>query len=241
MPPQRKFKARVIQVIFHDENVRTFCLKPEVSIPSFKTGQFLHLAMDYYDPSSSWPNSRAFSIVSSEKDLDLKIIVARKGPFTNRMFEQLVPGREVWIRMPFGIFNLDNTSDSLVLIAGGTGISPFISFLQSLHETEECSKKINLFYGIRKPELVIIDAILEQCIQKVRGFNYSIYCETGQFKESSYWKKGILPVKEIITERIQKPIPEFFLSGPKGMIEAFEKELKSSSIPDDKIFFDKWE
>jgi len=49
------------------------------------------------------------------------------------MEKELEIGREVWIKFPYGDFIIDtfvNPGDNLVLIAGGTGISPFIPFLK---------------------------------------------------------------------------------------------------------------
>ena len=34
----------------------------------YKPGQFLHLALDEYDPSQAWPESRCFSMQSSPDD-----------------------------------------------------------------------------------------------------------------------------------------------------------------------------
>jgi len=52
---------------------------------------------------------------------------------------------------------------------------------------------------------------------------------------------GILPVRELVNQTISFTDPVYFLSGPKPMIESFEKELNEKSIPPTKIFYDKWE
>ena len=60
----QKLNCVVEQVIDHGERVYTLALRPERPVPRFRPGQFLHLALDPYDPSGFWPESRVFSIAS---------------------------------------------------------------------------------------------------------------------------------------------------------------------------------
>ena len=59
-----KLPATVATVIEHDAETRTFVLAPARPLPRFRPGQFLHLALDGYDPAGHWPDSRVFSIAS---------------------------------------------------------------------------------------------------------------------------------------------------------------------------------
>lgn len=241
MPPQRKFKATVTRVLIHDDLVRSFFFKPSVPVPTFKAGQFLQLAIDEYEPSSNWPDSRAFSIASGKNENELRIIVSRKGEFTSRLFDKVKAGSEVWIRMPFGVFNLNKPADSIVLIAGGTGISPFIPLFQSLIENRFDDLNIHLFYGVKNANLIIIDDLLEQCEKKNDEFHYSIYCENKLSKQSVSMKTGILPVPDIIKQTIILDSPEYYLSGPGEMISSFRKNLSKADVPQMRVHYDEWE
>jgi ferredoxin-NADP reductase len=89
----------------HTEDLFTLMLKPEGKTPRFKAGQFLHLALDPYDPSAHWPESRAFSIANSPTRPDeLRIVFSVKGAFTRRMAAHIQEGTEVWLKMPYGSF-----------------------------------------------------------------------------------------------------------------------------------------
>src|ERR1035438_8343115 len=95
-------------------------------------GQFLHLTVDDYDPSGFWPESRVFSIASSPRERKrLRICYSVKGRYTTKMEQVLKVGGEVWVKLPYGDFVIDGSNDA-VLLAGGTGISAFTAFLQSL-------------------------------------------------------------------------------------------------------------
>jgi ferredoxin-NADP reductase len=69
------------------------------------------------------------------------------------MAERLRPGLEVWAKLPYGDFTIDarvKEGADVVLVAGGTGISPFIPYLEDLAEGVASSPgECRLYYGIR--------------------------------------------------------------------------------------------
>ena len=60
----RKIPCAVRDVTDHGERVYTVELEPSLAVPHFKPGQFLHLALDPYQPGGFWPESRVFSVGS---------------------------------------------------------------------------------------------------------------------------------------------------------------------------------
>ena len=132
----QKLACRVEQIVAHGDGVYTLALRPERPAPRFRAGQFLHLALDPYDPTRFWPDSRVFSIASppSQPDL-LRISYSVRGRFTARMERELVEGQQVWIKMPYGDFVIGGGAD-VVLFAGGTGISAFTAYLESLPQAD---------------------------------------------------------------------------------------------------------
>ena len=135
-------------------------------MPRFKPGQFLHLALDAYEPGGFWPDSRVFSIASSPRERDrLAITYAVKGAFTSQDGSaSSSEGREVWVKLPYGEFVVDASRDA-VLFAGGTGVTAFTAFLQSLEA--ETAPRVLLFYGARTPELFIYGPLAEACAREV--------------------------------------------------------------------------
>ena len=161
----RKIPCVVRAVTDHGEHVYTVELKPSTAVARFKPGQFLHLALDAYEPGGFWPESRVFSIASSPRERDrLAITYAVKGAFTTRMERELAPGRSVWVKLPYGEFVVDPATDA-VLFAGGTGVTAFTAFLQSLQP--ERAPRVLLFYGARKPNLFVYGPLAEACARDV--------------------------------------------------------------------------
>src|SRR5438046_208202 len=125
----QRLACQVERLIQHGGRVYTIVLRPERPAPVFRPGQFLHLALDPYDATGFWPESRVFSIASSPTERNrLCITYSAAGRFTTRMEAELAEGRHVWVKMPYGEFVVRKTTD-VALFAGGTGITAFTDFL----------------------------------------------------------------------------------------------------------------
>src|SRR6185369_6496895 len=164
MAPAQKLRCSVDAVIAHGDRVYTVTLRPERPAPRFRAGQFLHLALDTYDPGGFWPESRVFSIASAPAQRDLlRITYSVQGSFTSRMEAALVPGREVWVKMPYGHFTIEPRGE-IVLLAGGTGITAFTAFLEELGPNDNC--RVCLAYGARHEGLLVYRELLEHCLAR---------------------------------------------------------------------------
>jgi ferredoxin-NADP reductase len=238
-----KIKCTVSSIDAHSDSVFTVKLKPSRRLPRFKPGQFLHLALDSYDPAGGyWPESRVFSIASAPFDSEITIAYAVKGKFTLRMKEELEVGRDVWIRLPYGHFVVSSTPDEeVVLVAGGTGITPFIPFL--LNEINNPSgEKISLVYGVRRPELLIFGDVIADALANLNGFRPYAFCEERANTVSQFpMKQGRLTMDAILQATADPTKAVFYLSGPVEMINTFKNGLKDTGIDDTKIHIDEWE
>jgi len=226
----RKIPCTVRSVTDHGERVYSVVLAPSMPVPRFKPGQFLHLALDGYEPGGFWPESRVFSIASSPLERDrLAITYAVKGAFTARMERELTPGLAVWAKLPYGEFVVDPSRDA-VLFAGGTGVTAFTAFLQSLEAGR--APRVLLFYGARKPELFVYGPLAEACARKVPSLACSLVCEEthGCLEVEAAWSA---------IETLQEPA--FYLSGPPQMLSALTAQLRARGVPDAAIRTDAWE
>jgi ferredoxin-NADP reductase len=226
----RKIPCSVTTVTDHGEQVYTVVLSPSQPAPRFKPGQFLHLALDPYEPGGFWPESRVFSIASSPRERDrLAITYAVKGAFTARMERELAPGAEVWVKLPYGEFVVDPASDA-VLFAGGTGVTAFTAFLQSLEA--ERAPRVLLFYGARTPELFVYGPLAAACAAAVSSLSCTLVCEESE---------GCLSVAAAWPAVEQLRDPVFYLSGPPRMLAALTAQLAERGVPAAAIRTDAWE
>ena len=227
----RKIACTVADVTDHGERVYTVELIPVMPVPRFRPGQFLHLALDDYQPGGFWPESRVFSIASSPRERDrLVITYAVKGPFTARMEEGLTEGREVWVKLPYGEFVIDPSRET-VLFAGGTGVTAFTAFLQSL-EVAGPAPKVLLFYGARTPELFVYGPLVEACARQVPSLACRLVAESSD---------GVLGVDAAWAAIQTLRDPAFYLSGPPAMLAALTEQLLGRGVSEAAIRTDAWE
>ncbi len=239
----RKLRCVVQRIVNHGSGVYTLELVPEKTLPVFRPGQFLHLALDEYDPSGFWPDSRAFSIASSPQVRDrLRISYAVKGQFTGRMERELVEGKQVWIKLPYGEFVVDG-ENTTALIAGGTGITPFCAFLEAL--TPSHAHDIHLFYGAQSVDLLIYREMLTKISRSVLRFHPYYFVEMppdpSSLSVDFQPRIGRLAI-ETIWAYLPNPFHSFYyLSGPPVMLKAFSNNLRALQVPLDQIRIDAWE
>jgi ferredoxin-NADP reductase len=239
MPVTQKLGCVVEQVVAHGERVYTLALRPERLVPRFRAGQFLHLALDPYDPSGFWPESRVFSIASSPAQRDsVRITYAVHGPFTARMESDLVEGRHVWIKMPYGDFAVDSRAD-VALFAGGTGVTAFTAFLEGL--TAEGRQPVTLAYGARTGRLLIYRDVVERCAARLPSLDVLYFVEENGDGDPPAVHAGRVTV-EAVWARLRRPLEtSYYISGPPPMLRAIGQDLRSRNIAPEAIHIDAWE
>ncbi|MRS03023.1 FAD-dependent oxidoreductase, partial [bacterium] len=223
----------------HGGHVYSIDLKPERQLPQFRPGQFLHLAIDPYEPGDFWPESRVFSIASNPADRNiLSLTYSVVGSFTKRMEQTLKVGSVVWVKLPYGDFVIDKTGE-VVLIAGGTGITAFTAFLDGT--TSKDDQKVTLFYGARNRDLLIFSPLVERKLNEVEKFSVWYFIEEGQTNEESHTINGRISAEIILQKNSLANNPVFFLSGPPAMLQTLTSDLLGHGISADSIKTDAWE
>lgn len=134
-----KIAARVLKVRHENAQVYSLILKPGRAFRGFVAGQYVELSVER----DGRRFSRFFSISSGVSQwqqhgtLELSIRVQEKGQITPWLRQALNSGSTVHLSQAQGDFTLTNPASHLLLIAGGSGITPFRSMLASLHNTQQ--------------------------------------------------------------------------------------------------------
>ena len=238
MSVPQKIQCKVVRIKDHGGHVYTLELKPERPAPQYLPGQFLHLAIDSYEPGDFWPESRVFSIASTPAQREqLSITYSVVGCFTTKMERGIQIGTEVWAKFPYGDFVIQSKSD-VVLIAGGTGITAFTAFLDGLAPDQEQS--VSLFYGARNHELLIFKPMVERKMKEVKTLSAWYFIEEGEPDEKERVISGRLSVQSILP-KVSNPLgTDFYLSGPPAMLKKISLDLNAQAIMPEHIKIDAW-
>lgn len=238
MPQPVRIRARVEEVIDHAPGLRSLVLKPERAVPRFRPGQFLQLAIDPWDPSSHWPDSRPLSLASPpESRNELRVTISEVGRFTSRIMETAA-GDTVWVKMPYGEFVVESSeSEPAVLVAGGTGVAPFVSLATSKLAP---AGPVRLLYGVRRPELLIYREDLEEAARRNTDMNWEAFVEE---ETPPGARQGRLSADAALAAAETTSSPStaaFYLSGPPEMISALSEGLAKAGVSPERIRVDAW-
>jgi ferredoxin-NADP reductase len=224
----KKYKAEIVSIQNQVDGIYTL----EFSSPKkfkFAPGEFLHLALDEYDPSGAWPESRCFSIQTSPQEDNIKITYAVKGRFTQQMEQELSTGKEIWLKLPLGdLFTREHDKNNTIFIAGGTGITPYLSLFTDPSFGEYKNPK--LYLGVRNKELHFYQKELEKALQINPALQTVLVYQD---------EEGLIDIEKIYN--LHRDAGAFFISGPPVMIRQFKQYLLSKGIQEDRIKTDDWE
>jgi predicted ferric reductase len=194
----------------------------------YRPGQFLQLTLDEYDPSMPWPDARCFSIQTNPEHPDIKITFSVRGSFTRRMAVELMPGRTIWVKLPYGELFLEDTSkEHCVFIAGGTGITPYLSLFTS-SQFRAYSQPV-LYWGIKNADYHVYHSEFAGMARTNSEFKIHISMED---------QDGMLNIEAIF--RTHGLESTYFISGPPLMLRTFHEYLVSHDVQGPKIKFDAW-
>jgi ferredoxin-NADP reductase len=166
------------------------------------------------------------------------------------MEQVLKVGGEVWIKLPYGDFVIEGASDA-VLIAGGTGISAFTAFLQSL--IPQTVPHVTLVYGARTPALFLFQDMILSQLAAVPQFDAVFFAEmedaTFTRQLAAHHKVPTCNAGRISLDAVLRPPPSvlctlssvFYLSGPPVMLSALSQQLLARGVPAGLVRTDAWE
>jgi ferredoxin-NADP reductase len=118
----------------------------------FKPGQSADLTLSNPPETDTEGNTRTFSIASSPFENQLMFTTRMRDTAFKRSLRKVPMGTRVKIDPPMGSFTLHkNSAKPAVFLAGGIGITPFLSIVRQA-DHDQLPHKLRLFYSNRRPE-----------------------------------------------------------------------------------------
>jgi len=223
-PLGRSSVYRVRSVDRPSENITTLEFEPEKGKGlNHQPGQFAFFRFPDRFPG---PEEHPFTISHPEQPA---ITVKNLGDFTGRLGD-VGQGTRVRIDGPYGVFSYKSiaSGDPLVFIAGGIGITPFLSMIRGLR-LEEDPRRPLLLWGVREKSDLIY-------LKEIEGNAVVVPVLSGQ-DESWTGERG-----RFDTELLRKFVSEdkmksacFFICGPPAMMNTVIRSLLFLGVPKKRI------
>ena len=197
---------------------------------SFFPGQFCQIKNPtYLKPEEA----RCFSIASAPHESHLEFAFKVYGSWTKQLGRARI-GDSLHISGPFGKFTWSQDLPNAVFLAGGIGITPFISMLRSIQRSPRKST-ITLLYGNRteadiayRSEIqAMVDTLPQSKVIHILSNTTSGDSWTGY---RGFFSKEIL-LKEIAFDKS----PSFFVCGPPPFVTLSEKLLDECNVDRTKV------
>jgi Na+-transporting NADH:ubiquinone oxidoreductase subunit F len=233
-----------IQDVTHDIKEVRFAL--EEGEVDFKAGQYGQVEIPPYGKVKQ-STQRAYSMLSSPSDtthLEFLIRLVPGGVVTTYVHEHLSEGDRMKIIAPFGDFYVRDTDATMVWVAGGSGMAPFRSILYDRIERGVMDQRdIWFFFGARTEKDLFYVEELEEMAQKYERFHF--VPALSEPEPDANWQGETGLITEPLDRYLKEVIPqdkeqEGYLCGSPGMLDASMDVMKSNSIPEEKIYFDKF-
>ncbi len=216
----RKYKYYVDKVQTVGGNVTQLELRP-VDLPiTYQPGQFVFVRFLYSGADKVTAEWHPFSISSAPHEQNLRLSIKALGDYTKAM-PQLKPGAIAEVEGAYGKFSFKGFKNpNQIWIAGGIGITPFLSMAKSLPSS---GYKIDLYYSVKTiselinfNELVAVHELNKECFR----FIPYVADKKPQLLNADFIEKT--------SQGLQSK--EIFICGPPPMMKALKKQLKDKQV-----------
>lgn len=180
--------------------------------------------------------SHAFSIVSAPHEAELVFATRMRGSRFKRALASLEPGSDLQIDGPFGSLTLHKKlARAGVLIAGGIGITPFMSMLRQAAE-QRSEQALVLLYSNRRPE----DAAFLAELQGLAARNPHmrlVATMTDMAHSQQAWDGATGHIDGALVRRAIAGLadPIFYVAGPPALVEAMRNTLVDAGVDEDDV------
>jgi len=202
----------------------------------FKPGQSADLTLSNPPETDAEGNTRTFSIASPPFENQLVFATRMRDTAFKRSLKKVPLGTAVKIDSPMGSFTLHkNSAKPAVLLAGGIGITPFISIVRQA-DHDRLAHKMYLFYSNRRPE----DAPFLEALQMLEKSNpnFRLICtmtEMPQSKREWKGKTGLINQEMLSRHLTSLQGPIYYVAGPPAMVAGMRQVLVGANVDEDDI------
>lgn len=197
------------------------------SIPQQRAGQFLFVRFPH---TRTLNESHPFTISSAPHEGVLRVTVKASGDFTRALFTDLKPGMDAIVEGAYGLFDYKTGGEKQIWIAGGIGLTPFLSFIRAMDGN--LNHDIDLYYTVRhKDEALFVDELEAGAKTNPRLKVHIRYSATD----------GSLNIDDIL-KAAGGPVTghHIYMCGPLPMVQAFEQKFLALGLPAAHIHYEEF-
>ena len=193
---------------------------------NFKAGQFIYASFKKHHLREPHP----FTVSSSPKEDTLRLTIKASGDWTRYLQKNLESGTTAAVLGGFGMFDYKDGGPEQIWIAGGIGVTPFLSWIRDLNG--KLDTDVDFFYGVRGEADALFWDEFKAADETHNNFRSHLQYSS---------KDGQLSPEDI-AEMSQGNIADkhIYLCGPANMTEGFAHSFKKMGVPAGQIHYEEF-
>lgn len=225
-----RFGATVAEVAPFGDAAYELVLDVPEDAPVFLPGQYVNIGV----PGSGEHRSYSFSSAPGEKRMTF-LIKQVPGGLMSSWLAGAERGQQLEMTGPLGSFYLRAVQRPLLLLAGGTGLAPFLSMLEVLAR-QSTTQPVHMIYGVtRDQDLVQVERLQEYAL-RVPGFTFTTCVADPQ---TAHERRGYV-THHMPAQALHGGNVDVYLCGPPPMVEAVQKHFKTEGIAPASFHYEKF-
>lgn len=225
------FKAQLSTVNRLSETTLGFTLAVDPASPlSFLPGQYVNILV----PGTDQKRSYSFSSVPGSNEASFLVRDIPRGAMST-FLREAEPGIGMEFTGPSGSFYLRDVKRPLLMLAGGTGLAPFLSMLGRVAQTGS-NHPIHMVYGVTNDADLVEVERLEEYARQIPSFTFSC-CVANE--ESAHPHKGYV-TRYIEPAHLNGGDVDVYLCGPPPMVDAVRHYLTEQAVSPANFYFEKF-
>ncbi len=198
-------------------------LEPSGQPLSFVPGQFVVVA---FGGPSGWQR-HPFSVASGSSSPRLELGIKAAGDYTASLRHSLAAGTPAKVVGPFGGFDYHGGGREQIWIAGGIGVTPFVSWIRSLDATFD--RHVDFWYSLAHDgDAVYLDEIQQAATEHPTFVPHLVVAD----------RDGFLTAETAAAGRASLDGVWVYLCGPQAMTDSLVAGFRELGVPDSRL---RWE
>ena len=229
----RMHQGRLTSIERVSESTIAFAAKLEDRVGlEFKAGQYVNVTI----PGSDQTRSYSFSSGPQDRDVSFLVRNVPQGLMSTWLAEKAKVGDAIEFKGPYGGFYLREIESPVLMLAGGTGLAPFLSMLDEVLKRGDSKYPIHLILGVNtENDLVCVDQ-LDGYARLIPSFTYATVIAD---KMSAHPRKGWV-TDHIDAAQLNDGEVDIYLCGPPPMVDAVSKYLKDQNVNPKSFHYEKF-
>jgi len=231
---------RLEQRVAEGTKITSFTLRPEDGrvLPPFLPGQYIsvkaqppgypHQQIRQYSLSHA-PNGQFYRIAVRREDSTSADVPS--GLMSSYLHDTLQEGGTLLMHMPLGDLVLDNSDRPVVLLSGGSGITPVLAMLDHLSSPSGGTRQVVFIHAARNPQVMGFADEIAAMAKRRAGIEIVLVLEED---DGSLTLAGEKVTGRISAELLRQHLPdgaEIYYCGPPGFMTAAETALDTLLVP----------